>query len=121
MKLHLNTFACLSPLSDGRARFALTRALLCVIAFFGLITSSAQTDQGLQFRRDIRPMLEKYCFDCHADGANKGNVAFDEFKSDREVLENRDLWWRALKNLRAGIMPPSKKPQPSSEEKQQIA
>src|SRR6185369_999687 len=63
----------------------------------------------------------KYCFDCHADGANKGNVAFDEFKSDQAVLENRDLWSRALKNLRAGIMPPAKKPQPSSAEKEQIA
>ncbi len=73
------------------------------------------------FRHDIRPVLEKYCFDCHADGANKGNVAFDAFKSDKEVLEDRDLWWRALKNLRAGIMPPQKKPQPSSVEKDRIA
>src|SRR3954469_1357838 len=74
-----------------------------------------------EFHHDIRPILEKYCFDCHADGANKGNVAFDEFKSDQEIIDNRDLWWRALKNLRAGIMPPAKKPQPSGEEKQQIA
>ncbi len=73
------------------------------------------------FRHDIRPVLEKYCFDCHADGANKGNVAFDAFKSDKEVLEDRDLWWRALKNLRAGIMPPQKKPQPPSVEKDRIA
>ena len=27
-----------------------------------------------EFRRNVRPLLEKYCFDCHADGANKGKV-----------------------------------------------
>jgi hypothetical protein len=73
------------------------------------------------FHHDIRPILEQYCFDCHADGANKGGVAFDSFKSDKDLLEDRDLWWRALKNLRAGIMPPLKKPQPSSAEKDKIA
>jgi hypothetical protein len=72
------------------------------------------------FHKQIRPILEEYCFDCHADGANKGNVAFDEFKSDQAVLENHDLWWRALKNLRAGLMPPARKPQPSPEQKKQI-
>src|SRR4051812_25481405 len=61
-----------------------------------------------EFRHDIRPVLEKYCFDCHADGANKGNVSFDSFKSEAEIVQQRDLWLRALKNVRAGIMPPSK-------------
>jgi len=74
-----------------------------------------------EFRHDVRPILEKYCFDCHADGANKGGVAFDEFKSDREMLDNRDLWLRALKNVRAGLMPPAKKPQPTAQDKEQIA
>src|SRR4051812_1430929 len=74
-----------------------------------------------EFHHDIHPILEKYCFDCHADGANKGNVAFDSFKSDADVLNERDLWLRALKNVRAGIMPPSKKPQPTPDEKQELA
>jgi hypothetical protein len=52
---------------------------------------------------------------------DKGKVAFDEFTSDQALLENRDLWWKALKNLRAGMMPPAKKPQPAAEQKLQIA
>ncbi len=72
------------------------------------------------FRSEVRPMLEKFCFDCHADGANKGGVSFDEFKSDAAMLENHDLWLKTLKNVRAGIMPPPKKSQPSSGQKQQL-
>ena len=100
---------------EGRAVASLTMFLLgCAIA------APAQTPLP-EFRHDIRPLLENYCFDCHADGANKGNVAFDTFKSDGDVLAQRDLWFRALKNVRASIMPPSRKPQPSAAEKQELA
>lgn len=65
--------------------------------------------------------MTEYCGDCHFDGAKKGNVAFDAFKSDAELLENRDLWLRALKNVRAGLMPPDKKPKPSDEQMAKLA
>ena len=57
----------------------------------------------------IQPILKEYCYDCHADGVNKGQVAFDEFKSEEAMLGDHDLWLKALKNVRAGIMPPPKK------------
>src|SRR5882757_7495500 len=66
-----------------------------------------------QFRDKIQPVLKEFCFDCHGDGANKGNVAFDSFSNDAALLDDHDLWLKALKNLRAGLMPPPKKPQPS--------
>jgi mono/diheme cytochrome c family protein len=88
----------------------------------GLGRAAADSAPGAAvFRAQIRPILETYCFDCHGDGAHKGNVAFDELKSDQSVLTNRDLWWKALKNLRAGMMPPAKKPHPSPEQQQEIA
>ena len=73
-----------------------------------------------QFRKEIQPLLKEFCFDCHGDGANKGGVSFDSFKSDGAVLENHQLWWKALKNLRAGLMPPPQKPQPGTEHKQRL-
>jgi hypothetical protein len=65
--------------------------------------------------------LQTYCFDCHADGVNKGKVAFDEFKSDQAALQERELWWMALKNLRANLMPPAKKPRPTAAQREVIA
>ena len=81
---------------------------------------AAETTGIAEFKKNIKPLLENYCFDCHADGANKGNVAFDEFKTDQAVMENHNLWLHVLKNLRAGLMPPQKKSQPTSEEKARI-
>ena len=65
----------------------------------------------------VRPLLQKYCFDCHADGSEKGGVAFDSYKTDQELFHDHDLWWKVLKNVRAGVMPPAKKPQPTADEK----
>ena len=69
------------------------------------------------FQRDVQPILTKYCYDCHGDGMSKGKVAFDEFKTHDELASKHDLWLAVLKNVRAGVMPPEKKPHPSAEEK----
>jgi hypothetical protein len=68
------------------------------------------------FRKTVQPLLVEYCYDCHGDGMNKGQVAFDGFKSHDELLAKRDLWLAVLKNTRAGVMPPEKKPRPTVEQ-----
>ena len=82
--------------------------------------SGAELKSAAHFHKDIQPILTKYCYDCHGDGMDKGNVAFDEFKSDAELLGKRELWWAVLKNVRAGIMPPAKKPRPPETEKRRL-
>ncbi len=72
-----------------------------------------------QFRQQVQPILTEYCYDCHGDGAKKGNVAFDELKSD-DALLNHELWLKVLKNVRAGLMPPEKKAKPSLEERTKL-
>lgn len=91
------------------------------IAVFTFIPNDVDaTPAADHFRKDIQPLLAKYCYDCHADGANKGNVAFDELKSDEAIVAKPELWLAALKNLRSGVMPPEKKPHPTAEEIKRI-
>ncbi len=79
---------------------------------------AAEPAAAVNFREKIQPLLVKYCYDCHADGVNKGQVAFDEFKTAGDILSRHDLWFTALKNVRAGIMPPLEEGvgRPSAEE-----
>ena len=95
-------------------------ALLGVGAFLFRATAG-ESPGAAEFRTDIRPILQTYCFDCHGDGMNKGKVAFDEFKSDQAAVEDRELWWKALKNLRANLMPPATKPRPTPQQREMIA
>ena len=72
------------------------------------------------FHKDIQPLLQEYCYDCHGDGTTNGNIAFDELKSDDQIL-NHDLWARVLKNTRTGLMPPQKKKaRPTPEEQKKL-
>src|SRR5207237_299179 len=43
-----------------------------------LPSSGAAAEPNLQaFHRDIQPVLEKYCYDCHGGGVAKGGVTLD--------------------------------------------
>src|SRR6185295_1076848 len=70
-----------------------------------------------KFRAEVQPLLEEFCYDCHAEGTHKGKVAFDEFQSTDELHGKRNLWLAVLKNVRAGLMPPEKKPRPDDAQK----
>src|SRR5690348_16676045 len=104
--------------SMNNSMSALGVALLFVAAS---ATRGATSDPAADFRKNVQPILAKYCYDCHGDGEHKGQVSLDSFKTNDALLSNHDLWWRVLKNTRAGIMPPRKKDQPSPEEKQMLA
>lgn len=80
--------------------------------------AAAESEVVERYRKDVKPILTKYCFDCHADGAKKGNVSFDAFKSDDELTGKRELWHAVLKNTRGHIMPPARRPRPTVEEQQ---
>ncbi|HWB03999.1 MAG TPA: DUF1592 domain-containing protein [Verrucomicrobiales bacterium] len=77
-------------------------------------------ESAADFAKDIRPILEANCFECHADGAKKGSVAFDEHASDAALVADKALWFRVLKNVRNGLMPPPDKKQPAAEQKQAL-
>jgi hypothetical protein len=81
--------------------------------------STTESSAVTHFQEGIRPVLSQYCFDCHADGANKGGIAFDELKTEDAIL-NHELWQKVLKNVRAGIMPPQKKPHPTLEDRKKL-
>jgi hypothetical protein len=50
-------------------------------SFLWLLLSLAplQADVAKQWQGEIQPILETYCFDCHADGVKKGDFSFGLF------------------------------------------
>ncbi|MES2707912.1 MAG: DUF1592 domain-containing protein [Verrucomicrobiota bacterium] len=86
----------------------LTLPALMLVCAAGCAPDARAADAAADYEKNIRPILEEHCFDCHADGADKGNVSFDA-GSAAELLGRRELWVHVLKNIRGGLMPPPKK------------
>lgn len=91
-----------------------------LLAYPGAVAAGADAPGVEHYQKTVKPLLERYCFDCHGDGDKKGGVAFDGFGSDDNLLNQKELWFKVLKNVRAGIMPPAKQDQPTAEEKETL-
>ncbi len=110
------------PTQPRRGYLRLAFSACGLLSVFGSIAATAKQAPSATlavFRKDIVPILEDYCYDCHGNGSAKGKVTFDEL-SEAELMAHTELWYSALKNVRANIMPPVDKPQPSPEEVRQL-
>jgi hypothetical protein len=116
MKLDICTTDFQSVDCDPCAQLRRTRSpsylLLALAACFSVanIASAAAPDIG--------PWIKKYCGDCHAGGANEGNVSLDGLKRFTDV--SPDTWGAMHEQLQLGLMPPGKSTQPPPAERAAI-
>jgi mono/diheme cytochrome c family protein len=96
---------------------------ICLLGSLAGGTSAAQAAAPVtdDFKKSFEPLLSQYCYDCHADGVDKGDFTLDDYSNLDEHLANRELWLRVWDNLRSHLMPPADKDQPNDEERVQLA
>lgn len=109
-----------SLLTHNRHTLVRFAAVLLSCALTAFATPLAPKEATAEFHQNIEPLLVEYCYDCHGDGFNKGGVAFDKIASGDKLLANPKVWLMALKNVRAGLMPPDDGPRPSAEEVERL-
>lgn len=77
---------------------------------------------GLTLAKDIRPLLQKYCWDCHGDGETDGDLALDAFSDEASMLAKRKVWEGVQFHIENWMMPPEeKKKQPTPAEREKMA
>jgi len=77
--------------------------------------------KDISYEKEVLPILEKYCFDCHGEGTAKGELSLDSWKSSAERVADLHVWKEVLRNVSLKVMPPPKrKAQPSEEERSVI-
>ncbi|MBC8001560.1 MAG: DUF1592 domain-containing protein [Opitutaceae bacterium] len=84
------------------------------IPFFGKRHSSEIVSAGkLNYHKDVKPLLNQYCFDCHNPEKNRGELSLVGYAGEEDVVRDRKVWLKVVHNLRNGEMPPPSKPQPT--------
>ena len=62
-----------------------------------------------EFTDEIRPILEKNCFECHSPEKHKGDLILTTYTNYTQVSETRETWQKVLEMVQAFEMPPKGK------------
>src|SRR5262249_15344971 len=72
---------------------------------------------AVEYSRDVQPLIEKFCFECHSGDAPEADLDLSKFKSTAKIHDSLKSWQKALEMLDSAQMPPKKAKQPSDEER----
>src|SRR3954470_15432424 len=105
------------PPPRRRIRAALVAALVsfCYPAHADPAPASPAT-----YEKDVRPLLETYCYKCHGPAKTKGDVNLARFADVPSIQRDPKLWRNVLTQLNDRNMPPENKPQPTDEERARL-
>ena len=95
-----------------------TPAILLIMATANL--SWAQQPAQKNLTKSIKPLITKYCLECHSADDPSGGVELDQLSDKLAQGEDAEAWHAALDMINAGDMPPEDADQPSKEEREQI-
>src|SRR6185503_13823831 len=66
-------------------------------------------EPGEEFSKDIKPILEKNCYECHGPEKHKGDLNLASFEEYSQVKEQPEVWQKVLEQIQAFEMPPKGK------------
>ncbi|MEC5125607.1 DUF1592 domain-containing protein [Verrucomicrobiales bacterium BCK34] len=91
--------------------------LLAFVAFYGVNSAGAEEAKSPAWN-EVRPVLDKYCFQCHGGEKTKGAVDLKALAEDPKVADHFAFWEDVSFVIEDEEMPPVDDPQPSEAEKQ---
>lgn len=83
--------------------------------------ASAAEARGKEFyEKQVLPVLQEFCYDCHGDGMDKGEFALDKHKEYSAMFADRKLWDTIREHVNTHVMPPEGKAQPTNAQRDLI-
>ena len=98
-------------------------ALLCLLAVpvVGRADEASVFQKlGAEFPREIRPILDRHCMECHAADVQEGTLNLEQFANIDDVRRSTRTWLKVAEMLDSGEMPPKDAPQPSAERRKRL-
>ncbi len=82
----------------------------------------AMEDAGLasKYEKEILPIFENYCYDCHGDGLKKGKLALDDYESIPQMIVDRERWQKIRDYIDFRLMPPPDEFAPKEDERAKL-
>ncbi|MDP6794014.1 MAG: DUF1592 domain-containing protein [Verrucomicrobiota bacterium] len=78
--------------------------------------SVVSSDLEVGYTAKVRPLLDRYCFDCHEGEDAEAEVDLDSFETLVQLQRDTKTWVKVEEMLSSRQMPPEKSDQPTDEE-----
>ena len=120
---------CRERIQDGRPLviLRLTETMVCIaLAVLGspaiLVGDEPVSFDalGAEYERDVRPLLKRFCLECHSTEQKEGELDLEQFASFHIVRLNPQAWQMVDQMLGSGEMPPEDSEQLSAEQRKQL-
>ncbi|MCH9790548.1 MAG: DUF1592 domain-containing protein, partial [Planctomycetes bacterium] len=74
-----------------------------------------------QFSSQIKPLLTKYCLDCHTGEEAEAGLSLDKYTTRSSILKHREAWEKIVQRIQIQSMPPKDADtQPTDKEREAI-
>ena len=99
---------------------SITNALVLAFLLSSITQAAAIVKSVDDFNRQIQPLLETYCYDCHGQNEPQGKVKLTELLSWKDLEKNPQLIEKMIEALDRNEMPPEDEKQPSETQRQSL-
>lgn len=86
----------------------------------GMLLAGVTAGRAVSYDDDVRPLMQRYCIECHGGKKVKGKVDFTKMQTDADRTAAFETWEAAIELMRDGEMPPDAARQPSAAELETI-
>ena len=97
------------------------RRFSIVPLFIALILNNESVARSLNYQKNILPILEVYCLDCHSNDKAEADVNFDNFRTIQDIKKDPKVWIKVDRMLSSRQMPPRDSDQPSKNDREVLS
>ena len=97
------------------------RRFSIVPLFIALILNNESVARSLNYQKNILPLLEVYCLDCHSNDKAEADVNFDNFRTIQDIKKDPKVWIKVDRMLSSRQMPPRDSDQPSKNDREVLS
>ncbi|RLS58825.1 MAG: DUF1592 domain-containing protein [Planctomycetota bacterium] len=91
-----------------------------VDAAVALAEATSSPPAPLDYKSEIQPFFQQYCFDCHGPDTQEAGLELHRDQALADLLKNRQRWDKVYAHVKIGAMPPSSSSQPKPEERDKV-
>ncbi|TVP96781.1 MAG: DUF1592 domain-containing protein [Planctomycetaceae bacterium] len=109
------------PWDGGCPRRVKWLMFIAIMPLFGpSMAAAAEELRAGRFEQQVLPLVRQNCLDCHNAEESEGGLDLSRFAKVEDLLAERKLWQRVVRQLKAGAMPPDGLPRPPEKEVQDV-